>query len=116
MNIHPAQRVRDLPEYPQPDQAVRPAAAPISDQLPKPESADTRTQDSPVPVSRQVVKVHSDDSMEPPILVYEFVDSRSDAVVVQIPSEQMLSLVQEIRQRLHAMVEKALREKTPGEK
>ena len=47
-----------------------------------------------------VVKMHTDTSTGQPIFVYEYVDSRSDSVILQIPSEQMLSLVQEIRQRL----------------
>jgi hypothetical protein len=36
-------------------------------------------------------------------MVYEFVDSRSGSLVFQIPSAQMLNLVQDIRQRLERM-------------
>lgn len=118
MNLNPAQLVRDLPDYPQPDQAApQPRPAPVAGELPKVESADTFAQRPSGPAMQQVVKVHSDNSTEPPILVYEFVDSRSDSVIVQIPSEQMLSLVQDIRQRLHrTMTEKAAPQARSGEK
>ncbi len=117
MHINPAQLVPDLPEYPQPGQTARqPSPAPVSGDVPRQESPDTLTQRSPVTASQQVVKVHSDNSTEPPILVYEFVDSRSNSVIVQIPSQQMLSLVQDIRQRLHTMTERAARQIPPGEK
>lgn len=118
MNIRPAQLVPDLPEYPQPGQtARRPSPVPGSGDVPKQEIADTVTQRTPVTASQQVVKVHSENSTEPPILVYEFVDSRSNSVIVQIPSEQMLSLVQDIRQRLHrTMIEKTMPRTSSGEK
>ena len=117
MNINPAQLVRDLPDYPQPDQAApQPRPAPVAGDVPKVETTDTFAQRPSIPAAQQVVKVHSDNSTEPPILVYEFVDSRSNSVIVQIPSEQMLSLVQDIRQRLHrTMTEKAAPQIPSGE-
>ena len=47
--------------------------------------------------------MHSDTSTGSSIMVYEFVDSRSGSLVFQIPSAQMLNLVQDIRQRLERM-------------
>ncbi|MGB8061579.1 MAG: hypothetical protein WCF26_06780 [Candidatus Sulfotelmatobacter sp.] len=38
-----------------------------------------------------------------PLPVYQFVDSKSGSVILQIPSDQMLKLVQDIRQRLQQM-------------
>lgn len=65
--------------------------------------AEIRNGQSTPAVSHEVVKVHSDTTTGTPILVYEFLDSNSGAVVFQIPSDQMLSLVQDIRQRLQRM-------------
>lgn len=117
MNINPVQFVRDVGEYPQGDQSLgQPRPAPVSADVPKLETSDTAKFTSPAASAPQVVKVHSDNSTEPPILVYEFVDSRSDSVIVQIPSEQMISLVQEIRQRLdHAMSQHGMGTRQPGE-
>ena len=118
MDINPVQFVRDATPYSQPDQSVgQPRPAPVSADVPKVETGDTAKFTLPAAASQQVVKVHSDNSTVPPILVYEFVDSRSDSVIVQIPSDQMISLVQEIRQRLnHAMTEHPMGGTQPGEK
>ncbi len=64
------------------------------------ESVGTQLQVSLASVPEEVVEVHSDTSMGLPIAVYQFVDPKSGSVVLQIPSEQMLKLVQDIRQRL----------------
>ena len=50
--------------------------------------------------------MHSDTSMGLPMAVYQFVDSKSGSVVLQIPSEQMLKLAQDIQQRLQQIEDK----------
>jgi hypothetical protein len=67
------------------------------------ENSGAQKQASLASVPEDVVKVHTDTSTGQQIMVYEFVDPRSGAAIFQIPSKQMLSLVQGIRERLQQM-------------
>ena len=104
MNIGPIQVVPVVAEGPATDQTARPSAsAPDSGGGSTAETSAAQKHSSDNTVPEEVVKVHSDTSMEPPVLVYEFVDSKSGSLILQVPSEQMLNLVQGIRQRLQQM-------------
>jgi len=70
------------------------------------EGSGAQNQVSPGSVPEEVVQVHSDTSTGSQILVFDFVDSKSGSLIFQIPSEQMLNLVQDIRQRLQRMADK----------
>jgi len=104
MNIGPTQIVPVAAEI-QASESTHPPAQPTPSLGDGAELEPSETQTpAPVPsVGDEVVKVHSDTSTGSPILVYEYVDSRSGSLVFQIPSEQMLNLVQDIRQRLQRM-------------
>src|SRR6266700_7069797 len=114
MNIGPTQTVPVVAENQGSESGPRKPAAstPSLGNLPKLERSEMRNCEPAASVSHEVVKVHSDTSTGSPILVYEFMDSRSGSVVFQIPSDQMLNLVQDIRQRLQRMAAK----QTDGEK
>ena len=82
-------------------QPVRPT--PSLGDHPKAEPVESQNSEPVASVGDEVVQVHSDTSTGSAILVYEFVDSKSGSLVFQIPSAQMLNLVQDIRQRLQKM-------------
>ena len=107
MNIGPTQIVPVGAESRSFELTPKPArGTPSLGDQPKVERSEIRNGEPAPAVSHEVVKVHSDTSTGSPILVYEFVDSRSGALVFQIPSAQMLNLVQDIRQRLQRMAAK----------
>ena len=108
MNIGPTQIVPVAAELQDPRSSPQRASTPNSGHSPKPQSSDTLNHSSPSSGANEVVKVHSDTSTGQSILIYEFVDSKTGSLVLQIPSEQMLGLVQEIRQRLQEMAASAL--------
>lgn len=112
MSIGPIQIVPVVAEGSTARETAQPArTAPSSGGGSTVESSGTQSQVSLASVAEEeVVEVHSDTSMGLPLPVYQFVDSRSGSVVLQIPSEQMLKLVQDIRQRLQQM-----EAKQPGE-
>jgi hypothetical protein len=78
-------------------------STPVREDRPRVEPSEIRNSEPDTPSADEVVKVHSDTSTGSSIMVYEFVDSRSGSLVFQIPSAQMLNLVQDIRQRLERM-------------
>jgi hypothetical protein len=106
MNIGPTQLVPVAGS--QTSESMRSPArpAPSPGDPPKAEGRPIGNGEPALSLSHEVVKVHSDTSTGSPILVYEFVDSISGSLVFQIPSDQMLNLVQDIRQRLQRMAAK----------
>ncbi len=107
MNIGPTQIVPVGAESRTSESVKKPARpAPSPGSSPKMEACPIGNREPALSVSHEVVKVHSDTSTGSPILVYEFVDAISGSVVFQIPSDQMLSLVQDIRQRLQQIAAK----------
>lgn len=104
MSIGPTQIVPMTAEGSAAREATQPARpAPSSGQDSTAESDSTQNHVPLASMPEEVVEVHSDTSMGLPMPVYQFVDSKSGSVVLQIPSEQMLKLVQDIRQRLQQM-------------
>ena len=107
MNIGPTQIVPVAAEGSTAREPTQPArTTPSSGQGSAPERDDTQDHVSLASMPDVVVKMHSDTSMGLPMTIYQFVDSKSGSVVLQIPSEQMLKLVQDIRQRLQQMQDK----------
>jgi hypothetical protein len=98
----------------EPARQAQPVTRPVSAEVPTKEWKDAETTPSPAVDPQEVVKVHSDDSTGMPIMVYQFVDSKSNSVILQVPSEQMLSLVQEIRQRLSEIASQGPMSKAVG--
>ncbi len=104
MNIGPTQIVPVTAESRTPESTQQPArSTPSLGDRPNAESSESRNPEPVASLGDEVVKVHSDTSTGSPILVYDFVDSKSGSLVFQIPSAQMLNLVQDIRQRLQRM-------------
>jgi len=105
MNIGPTQIV-PVGAGSQTSEDTQPPARPTPSlgDRPKAESVESQNPEPLASAGDEVVQVHSDTSTGSPILVYEFVDSRSGSLVFQIPSAQMLNLVQDIRQRLQRMI------------
>ena len=104
MNIGPTQTVPLVAENRSTESPRKPSSSPPNPgNHPQVETTDTQTRKPADSLSSEVVKVHSDTTTGSPILVYEFMDARSGSVVFQIPSDQMLNLVQDIRQRLQRM-------------
>ena len=104
MNIGPAQIVPQGMHGPGAESRAKPV--PATPALGKDSEAETNTLPSREPATYmggEVVKVHVDTSSGSRILVYEFVDAQSGDLIFQIPSDQMLNLVQDIRQRLQRM-------------
>jgi hypothetical protein len=108
MNIGPTQTVPVVAEDRSSDSSTRKItpARPSLEDHPAMGPSLRRNIESGLSIPAEVVKVHSDTSSGSPILVYEFVDAKSGSLVFQIPSDQMLSLVQDIRQRLQRMAAK----------
>lgn len=104
VNIGPTQPVPVAAGDRPPESSGRAApATPSLGDRSRVEPSDEETQEPAAVITPEVVKVHSDTSSGSSILVYDFVDARSGSVVFQIPSDQMLNLVQDIRQRLQRM-------------
>lgn len=104
MNIGPTQIVPAMAGNQTSESTRQPAqSTPNPANRPRVEPNEIRNRELAISVADEVVKVHADTSTGSSILVYEFVDSRSGSLVFQIPSAQMLKLVQDIRQRLERM-------------
>ncbi len=104
MNIGPTQIVPVATEGSTARENAQPArTTPSSGKSPTVESDDTQNKVSLASIPEEVVEVHSETSMGLPLPVYQFVDPKSGSVILQIPSDQMLKLVQDIRQRLQQM-------------
>src|SRR5579864_5993150 len=113
MNVGPAQVAPVMAESPAPAATAReprPTPPPTSEDVSRMGSGGAGIAASRAPIPQEVVHVHPDTSTGQQILVYEFVDSNSGSLIFQVPSEQMLNLVQEIRRRLEQMAAKQ-----PGE-
>lgn len=107
MNIGPTQIVPVTAESSTAREPTQPArTTPSLGQGANLESDGTQDQVSFASAPEVVVEMHSDTSMGLPMAVYEFIESKSGSVVLQIPSEQMLKLVQHIRQWLREMEDK----------
>lgn len=109
MNIGPTQIAAVTADHPAPtgtDRSAATAPSPASDDVPKTGSGEAGISAAPTLAPDAVVNVHPDTSTGQQILVYEFVNPKSGALIFQIPSEQMLNLVQVIRQRLQQMAAK----------
>jgi len=112
MNIGPTQIVPVAAEVQTSESTPQPArSTPSLGDRAEVGPSETKTPEPAASVGDEVVEVHSDTSTGSPILVYEFMDSRSGSLVYQIPSAQMLHLVQDIRQRLQRMAANQLGEK-----
>jgi hypothetical protein len=104
MNIGPTQIAPAVAGNQTSENTRQPArSTPNPERSPRVEPSEIRNPKPVTPSADEVVKVHADTSTGSSILVYEFVDSRSGSLVFQIPSAQMLKLVQDIRQRLERM-------------
>ncbi len=104
MNIGPTQIVPVATEGSTARETTQPArTTPSSGEGSPGENDSTQNQVSLASMPQEVVEVHSETSMGLPLPVYQFVDSKSGSVILQIPSDQMLKLVQDIRQRLQQM-------------
>jgi len=103
MNIGPTQTVAVAEDRSSEKPRKHAPRPPSLGNSPKVEPVTLPNREASSAIPHEVVKVHSDTSTGSPIQVYEFVDARSGSVVFQIPSDQMLNLVQDIRQRLQQM-------------
>jgi hypothetical protein len=106
MNIGPTQSFPAVAEKGSSARKAAPGTSSLGDR-PTAGPNEAANRESLPSESLEVVKVHSDTSSGSPILVYDFVDSRTGSLVFQIPSDQMLNLVQDIRQRLQRMTAKS---------
>jgi hypothetical protein len=102
MSIGP---VRDLPPAPEPQlpesktRAI-PAPPPALEQTPSQETAAAKNA-PPVPTAPQdEVRVQWDNPMADYVMIYQFVNQQSGSLVLQIPDDQVLSLIHQVREML----------------
>ena len=103
MGINPVQVVAVGAETPRSGSRPSHAPDPNLQAHPKVERDETVATLSPTAIRQTEVRVHSDTSTGQSVLIHQFVDSRSGSLVFQVPSEQILGLMQAIQRQLERL-------------
>jgi len=108
MSIGPVGSSDSIPGLHPPEKKTYAAASPNSESAPLRETGSEKQAAPTPPIPEDEVRVQWDTPMQDYLMIYQFVNQQSGDLILQMPDEQLLSLIHQIREMLQHTQQQAI--------